>query len=233
MGSDKKPVLRTGEESRQRKIESYVVKLMGGEDRILREIRKQSVNHRLKHGAGCSVYPSSPIKAKVLQLILKAIRARRVLEVGSGLGYSAVWLARALGRTGSVETVESDPIHVKLARANLEKARVASKVRVLQGRAEYVLPQLKQPYDLVFEDAAHGAPPQYLKDLSRLTRVGGFLVTSNWFTIEQAIVGEPGPWSSEVSKGTKAYAEELFSNRRFVNTLIPHVWWGISMKVSR
>lgn len=233
MVHDEKLGRTNAEKFRNEKIENYLTRLTGGEAPVLRKVRLESEKHREEHGAECAVYPSSPKKGRMLQLMLMTIGARRVLEVGCGLGYSAIWLARGLTRGGRVETVESDPIHVRLTQSNLKRARVAGKVRVLQERAEDILPILSKPYDLVFDDAAYGRPPAYLEDLTRLTKVGGLLVTSNWFTIEEAIVGEEGPWGYEVSKGMKDYAEKLFPDRRFVSILLPHLWWGISLKISR
>ncbi len=73
--------------------------------------------------------------------------------MGCGLGYSAVWLARALPPGGRVDTIERDPTHAKLAGQNFKSARVHDKVRVLRGNAASVLSKLKGPYDFIFEDA--------------------------------------------------------------------------------
>lgn len=135
-------------------------------------VRRASVEHREAHGAGCSVYPTS--NGPLLGVLAAATGARRILEAGTGLGYSALWLASAGGR---VETVEGDPGHVKLARANLAGAPVT----VLEGRATEALARLDGPYDLVFSDINPEDMPAALDHFLLLLRPGGTLVSANLF----------------------------------------------------
>lgn len=216
----------------EEKIMNYVTSLVGGEDDILREVRLQSNKHREEHGASCEVYPSSPAKGQFLELLITAVSASRVLEVGCGLGYTALRMARQLPAGGLVETVEKDPKHASLALKNFEKAGAENRIKVLEGHAESILPELQGPYDLVLEDAAYGNVPAYLGHLIRLTRLGGFLVTSNWFTLEPLILEEQSEWSPEVGRGMEAYGLRLFQDERLRSVLVPYVWWGISVKVS-
>lgn len=211
------------------KVDAYVRKL-AAEPAWLRAIRVQSNAHRSEHGADCTVHPSSPVKGRFLQAVVQATKARRILEVGCGLGYSAIWIAEALGHGGRVETVEKDPLHVRLARRNLASAGVADRVHVLVGAAEDLLPSLSGPYDLVFEDAAYGGTPAYHEAMVRIVRVGGMLITSNWFPVESALRGEKGPFAT-AGRGAQRYARRLFRDPRFVGCLVPGVWWGVSTKV--
>lgn len=110
------------------KLEAYSDRL-ARESSLLREIREESDRHRQKHK--CDVHPSGPHTGRLLDLIVRGIKAKRILEVGCGLGYSAVWLAKALPAGGRVETIEQDPLHAKIARKNFDMANLERKVRIL------------------------------------------------------------------------------------------------------
>ncbi len=208
------------------------------EDRLLRRIRVQSDEHREQHK--CDVHPSSPVKGRLLDILVRSTKSRKVLEVGCGLGYSAIWLARAMPKGGSVDTLERDPLHASIAMRNFRLARVQSKVRVIRGEASRALSRLKEKYDFIFEDAAYGEKPRYYENLIRLLKTGGYIHFSNWFPIEAAIIGgrtlrrwkrDFRPWSSAPT-GTKLYVEDILRDRRLSAVILPHVWFGMAVKIS-
>ena len=135
-------------------------------------VRIASEEHRAAHGPTCSVYPTA--SGPLIGAIAAAAAARRILEIGTGLGYSALWLAADGGR---VETIERDPEHTRLARANVAGAPIT----VVEGRASDVLPELGGPYDLVFSDSDPAEMPIVLDHSSRLLRTRGVLISSNLF----------------------------------------------------
>jgi predicted O-methyltransferase YrrM len=135
-------------------------------------VRLASEEHRLAHGQGCSVYPTA--SGPLIGVLAAATGARRILEIGTGLGYSSLWLAVG---GASVETIERDPEHAELARANVAEARVT----VLHGAASDVLPGLEGPYELVYSDADPREMPEALDQVVRLLRPGGVLISSNLF----------------------------------------------------
>ncbi|GBC99165.1 Putative O-methyltransferase [bacterium HR17] len=97
-----------------------------------------------------------------LNLLVKASRAKRVLEVGTSNGYSAIWLSLALEETdGHLTTIEILPERVKLAKENLKRAGLAHRVTFLQGDAHQIVPTLKGPFDFVFLDADKGRERDY------------------------------------------------------------------------
>ena len=98
------------------------------------------------------MYPSDPLKMRVLANIVRAMAAKRVLEIGCGLGYSALWLAEAAGPGGSVETVDRFPEHAELAEGFAKEAALVSRVKVLTGDSDAVLSGLRGPYDFVHDD---------------------------------------------------------------------------------
>ncbi len=122
----------------------------------------------------------APETGRLLAILVRAIRAGQILEIGTSNGYSTIWLAWAAGSTdGHVTTIERSANKIAMARTNLERAGVADRVTVREGVALDVLRGLRGPYDLIFLDADR---PNYLAYLGRaipLLRPGGLLVTDN------------------------------------------------------
>jgi predicted O-methyltransferase YrrM len=143
------------------------------------DVRRASHEHRVAHGYGCTVFPTS--SGPLLGVLTAAVGARRVLEVGTGLGYSALCLASG---GGVVETIERDPLHAELARANLAARGVRASVEV--GAAPDLLRSLEGSYDLVFCDADPAGYADLLDEFLRLLRPGGLLVSANVFLAQFA-----------------------------------------------
>jgi predicted O-methyltransferase YrrM len=143
------------------------------------DVRRASHAHRLEHGYGCTVYPTS--SGPLLGVLATAVGARRVLEVGTGLGYSALCLAVG---GAAVETIERDPSHADLARANFAAKGVTVDVAV--GAAIDAVRARTGPYDLVFCDADPIGYADLLDEFLRLLRPGGLLVSANLFLAQFA-----------------------------------------------
>ena len=130
--------------------------------------------------AGLPPIAVSAQQGKFLSLLAAATQARRILEIGTLGGFSAIWLARGAGPQGRVVTLEYEPKHAEVARANLQRAGLADRVEVLVGAALDTLPTLTgDPFDLVFIDADKENYPAYLQWAVRLARPGSVLVVDN------------------------------------------------------
>ena len=117
---------------------------------------------------------------QLLYMLVCAMRAQRVLELGTSNGYSTLWLSWAVSTTnGRVDTIDSDTYKVMLARDNLDRAELLQFVTIHEGAALDVLSQLDAGYDLVFLDADRASYMRYLEPLLGLLRPGGLLVTDN------------------------------------------------------
>ena len=128
----------------------------------------------------------SPPQGKLLHLLALATGARKILEIGTLGGYSTIWLARALPRNdpaAKLITLEFDPRHAEVARANLARAGLSDVVEIRLGRALDTLPKLQSenagPFDLVFIDADKTGYPQYLEWSLKLSRPGTVIVADN------------------------------------------------------
>lgn len=122
-----------------------------------------------------------PTLGRLLGILIRATGARRVVEIGTLGGYSATWMARALPADGKIISLELDPHHAEVARANLAQAGVGAKVEIRVGRALDLLPALvaEGPFDFAFIDADKGGYPDYLAWAREHVRVGGVIVADN------------------------------------------------------
>ena len=125
----------------------------------------------------------APNQGKLLHLLAQIQGARSVLEIGTLGGYSTIWLARALPPDGRLITLEADPRHAEVARANIARAGLTEVVDVRVGRAADTLPQLADeglgPFDLFFIDADKQSIADYFQWALRLSRRGSLIIVDN------------------------------------------------------
>lgn len=164
----------------------------------------------------------SPNQGKFLHLLARACRAERVLEVGTLAGYSAIWLARALPPGGRLVTLELDPHHARVARANLAAAGLDGVAEVVEGPAHESLAKLDEaePFDLVFVDADKQSYPAYLRQALRLTRPGGVIVADN--VVRDGAVVDPDS-RDEMVLGVRRFAELVAAEPRLAATVVQTV----------
>ncbi len=133
--------------------------------------------------AGLPAINVAPNQGKLLHLLARMHGAKKVLEVGTLGGYSTIWLARALPPGGKVVTLEFDPKHAEVARANLARAGLEKVVEVRVGKALETLPQVAKdglgPFDLFFIDADKVNTPGYFQWALQLSRPGSVIVVDN------------------------------------------------------
>ena len=133
--------------------------------------------------AGLPPISVSPAMGKFLNLLTRIHRVRKVLEIGTLGGYSTLWMARGLQPDGRIVTLESDPKHAEVARANLARAGVGHLVDVRLGSALDILPRLEaekaSPFDLTFIDADKPSTPEYFAWALQLSRPGALIVVDN------------------------------------------------------
>ena len=155
----------------------YVKELFAPEDDLLRELRAAIAESDLPE-----IY-ISPDEGRLLQVLLRAVGARRVLELGTLGGYSAIWMARALPPDGRLITVEKRPSHAELARRFIERAGLSDRIEVRVGEATQLFPKLGEagPFDVVFIDADKRGYPRYLEWSAEHVRPGGLVIADNAF----------------------------------------------------
>jgi predicted O-methyltransferase YrrM len=171
--------------------------------------------------AGLPPISVAPNQGKLLMLLARAIGARRILEVGTLGGYSTIWLARGLAADGRMVTIEWNPACVKVARANLARAGLGSKVDVREGSGEDVLPGLttEAPFDLIFIDADKPNTPLYFEWAVKLARKGSLILVDN-VVREGAILDADG---GDDVQGMRRFFELAASDPRVTGTALQTV----------
>jgi predicted O-methyltransferase YrrM len=169
-------------------------------------------------------------QGKFLSLLAGAIQARRILEIGTLGGFSTIWLARGAGPDGRVVTLEYEPKHAEVARANIDRAGVGDRVEVLVGAALETLPTVTGgPFDLVFIDADKKNNAGYLDWAVRLTRPGSVIVVDN--VIREGAILSSDP--DEVVRSTRAALEIMGSHPRLDTAVLQTVgskhWDGFAL----
>jgi predicted O-methyltransferase YrrM len=158
----------------------------------------------------------SPSEGKLLHVLVLLIGARRILEIGTLGGYSAIWMARALPEDGRLISLEIDPHHAEVSRQNLEQAGLAGKTEVRVGPAGETLAQMAKDgeplFDLVFIDADKGGYPEYLQLSLPLTRAGGVILADNAL---QGVL-QPG-----ADTGITRYNQAVASNADLTSIMLP------------
>jgi predicted O-methyltransferase YrrM len=185
--------------------------------------------------AGLPQIAVSAQQGKFLCLLASAIQARRILEVGTLGGFSTIWLARGAGPQGRVVTLEYEPKHAEVARANLQRAGVADRVEVVVGAALDTLPTLTgAPFDLVFIDADKENYAAYLQWAVRLARPGSVIVLDN--VIREGRILDPDSGDARV-RATRQTLQLMGEHPRLDTAVIQTVgakhWDGFALALVR
>jgi len=158
-------------------VDQYYGELLNSIDPALEAALSES------KAAGLPEIQVSPLQGKLLFLLARIREARRILEIGTLGGYSTIWLAQALPSDGRLVTLEANPTHARLAKANLSRAGLDRLVDVRVGQASETLRQLvkegEAPFDLVFIDADKPGYPDYLEWSLKLCQKGSVIVADN------------------------------------------------------
>src|ERR1017187_4097164 len=151
-------------------VDSYITNLMVHQDDALDAAVNES------KAAGLPAISVTPSQGKMLQILALMQGAHDILEIGTLAGYSTIWLGRALPSDGRLITLELEPRHAKIARANIARAGLGGVVEVREGRALDTLAQLaaegRRPFDLIFIDADKERLPAYFAWALRLSHQG-------------------------------------------------------------
>ncbi|PVG02812.1 S-adenosyl-L-methionine-dependent methyltransferase [Serendipita vermifera] len=154
----------------------------------------------------------SDAQGKFLNLYVKSIKAKRVIEVGTLGGYSTIWIAKALPADGEVISFELDPKHVAVARQNVEAAGLTSKVKIVEGPAVETLAQVPSSpqFDLAFIDADKPNNLNYFKQAERLVRPGGVIIVDN--VVRRGRVADPNVINDASVEGVRDLLRYLKTN---------------------
>ena len=196
-------------------IDRYLSDLLAPHDDALAKALTSST------AAGLPEIQVSPTQGKLLQLLARLQNASAILEIGTLGGYSAIWLARALAPGGKMITLEFDPKHAEVARANIARAGVADRVEVRVGAALEALPKIaaakEGPFDLVFIDADKQNNPNYFAWALKLTKRGSLIIIDN--VVREGSVLDAKSADASV-QGTRRALEMMSSEPRVLSTAL-------------
>lgn len=213
-------------DSKQREdVNAHLLEFYGGDpfDALIHEAEV----HRAFHGPECGLFPAGPHVMRFVAALVRASHAKRILDIGTGFGYSALWLAEAAGSGARVEAIDRFQEHLSVARRFAEQAGLSERIEFILGEASEVLMQLAGPYDLVHDDGWFAYQPTYFERMVELLKPAGLLTMPNWFLLEDALTGTPRrDWSefagSAWVEATLTYARRLAMDSRL------YVTWSLS-----
>lgn len=166
----------------------------------------------------------TPLQGRFLELMIRASGARRVLEIGTLGGYSTIWMARAVGESGKVITLEVDAHHAEVARRNFDKAGVADRVELRLGPAAESLASLiaekSAPFDFIFIDADKAGYPDYIRQCLKLSRSGTLIIADN--VVRDGEVIDPDSPDLNI-QGVRRFTELIAAEPRLSSTVLQTV----------
>ena len=196
------------------RIDDYIEERFAPQDEALEAALRES------RRAGLPRIQVSPNEAKLLQLLAEMVGARRILEVGTLGGYSAIHFGRALPEDGTLISLEIDERHAEVARKNVERAGLSSKVEIQVGDARELLARITEnaegPFDVVFIDADKEGYPEYLEWAFKLTRPGSLILGDN--TIRGGSILDP---RDDSARATSEFNERIAGDPRLSAILLP------------
>jgi predicted O-methyltransferase YrrM len=197
-------------------VDNYYAELLIPRDEVLEAALRDS------DAAGLPPIAVSPHQGKMLMVLAKSAGAKKILEIGTLGGYSAIWLARGLASGGRLITLEAVEKHAAVARANIARAGLADAVEVRLGRATDSLPALitEAPFDMIFIDADKPGYAEYLHWAVELSRPGTLIVADN--VVRDGAVIDPASPDAAV-QGIRRFNEALAKETRVAATVIQTV----------
>jgi predicted O-methyltransferase YrrM len=211
-------------------VDAWIADRLIGDDPALDEALARNA------AEGLPAIDVSPAQGKLLHILARSIGAWRILEVGTLGGYSTIWLARALPDHGVLVTLEIDPHHAEVARANLDAAGVGDKVEIRVGPAVEMLTRMEAegegPFDLVFIDADKPNNVAYLKAALAIARPGSLIIVDN--VVREGRVTDASSTDAAIL-GTRALFDVIAAEPRLTATAIQTVgakgWDGFMIAV--
>jgi caffeoyl-CoA O-methyltransferase len=191
------------------KVEEYLADLLPKRDAVVSEMERYAKQH--------DVPIIGPVVARMVYLMAQISGAKRIFEMGSAIGYSTIWLARAAGADAEVYYTDGDPANAKRARGYFKRAGVENCIQIMTGDAVNLIDQVLGEFDLIFIDVDKHQYPEALRKAIPRLRAGGLLLTDNVL------------WSGKVTRktndqGTRAiqhFNKLIYSSDELFPVIIP------------
>ena len=193
------------------RVDDYLYSLLPARDAVVAEMEAEATAH--------DVPIVGPAVARLFHLLATMIQAKTVFEMGSAIGYSTIWWARAVGDRGQVHYTDGNPRHAEKARGYFERAGVASRITVHTGDAIEILSEQKEQFDIVFNDIDKQDYPRVLRVVGPRVRKGGLFITDN--TLWSGKAAAPAPAGDQATLGIQEFNRLLYASGDFYPVILP------------
>ncbi len=195
----------------QEDVEDYIYQLLPERDAVVTEMESYAEEH--------DIPIIGPAVGRMLSFLVQVSGAKRIFEMGSAIGYSTIWLARAAGPKAEVFYTDGDPEKARRAQDYFRRAGVAKRIDVRVGDAMALLKKTPGTFDLIFNDVdKHQYPAALRVALPRLRR-GGLLITDN--TIWAGKAARPAAEEDQDTKGVQEFNRLVFASKQLYSVLLP------------
>jgi len=192
-------------------IDEYLYKLLPPRDEVINEMEKYAAENRIPI--------IGPAVARMLALFVHVSGAKRIFEMGSAIGYSTIWLARAAGPKGKVIYTDGDTEKARLARDYFRRAGVAKRIEVRVGNAQELVRKAPGTFDLIFNDVDKHQYPDALHAALPKLRRGGLFITDN--TLWSGKAARPAPPDDVHTQGVQEFNRLVYASKKLYPVLIP------------
>jgi predicted O-methyltransferase YrrM len=192
-------------------VEGYLYQLLPERDAVIREMEEYAAEHR--------VPIIGPAVARLLSLLVQVSGAKRIFEMGSAIGYSTIWLARAAGPKGKVIYTDGDPEKAKRAAEYFRRTGVAKRIEVRVGNAQELLKKTSGKLDLIFIDVDKYQYPSALRAALPKLKRGGLLITDN--TLWSGKAARPAAPDDRDTQGVQEFNRLVYESKQLYPVLIP------------
>ena len=190
-------------------VDDYLYSMLPKRDAVLDEMEQYATEK--------SIPIVGPAVARVLQQLALMIKARKIFELGSAIGYSTIWWARAVGEGGTVVYTDGDSQNAERARGYFTRAGVSKQIVLRTGDALEILSEEKQEFDIIFNDVDKEDYPRVLRLIAPRLRKGGLFITDN--VLWSGRVAEKNPDAR--TKAILEFNRKLYDSEDFYTTLLP------------
>ncbi|HET7213859.1 MAG TPA: O-methyltransferase [Terriglobia bacterium] len=192
-------------------VETYINSLLPARDAVLRKMESYASKHK--------VPIVGPACGRLLHQLALMLRARRVFEMGSAIGYSTLWLARAVGHQGKVFYTDGDPANAEQARGYLREAGMLGRVTFLVGDALDSLKATPGQFDLIFNDVSKTQYPAAFKLAVPRVRAGGLFITDNVLWSGRA--ARPAAADDADTRAIQKFNRMIYKSPELMTTIVP------------
>lgn len=190
-------------------VENYLDDMLPARDPLLKEMEAIAKRDH--------VPIIGPASARLLALVTQMTRAKRIFEMGSAIGYSTIWFARAAGPRAKVFYTDGDPQNAKIAAENFRRAKLADRIKIQVGDARSLLRKEKKPFDIILVDIDKEQYPEAFRLAMPRLKHGGLLIADN--VLRRGMVAEKA--ASKQTRGIQQFNKMIYASKELYSVIVP------------